>query len=150
MAQFWAHYLAEHYGLAIFAYSGGTEVTSLAPQAAKAMEDLGFEFDIQKGNQSNPIYRLKFDSAKRELILYSKLFTEITDSLPAFASLMCCSQAEETCPYVPGTELRIALNYEDPKHADGTESEAAAYHECLMKIGSEINYIFSKVAKRIK
>ncbi|MAY82789.1 MAG: protein-tyrosine-phosphatase [Flavobacteriales bacterium] len=146
MAQFWAQYLADYFELPISAYSGGTEVTKLAPQAAKAIEGLDFTIEIDRSNASNPRYRLVYEG-KKEILLYSKLFSEISDTLPSFASLMCCSQAEETCPFVPGTELRVALNYEDPKHADGSPNEDEAYQKCLMLIGSEINYVFSEAQK---
>lgn len=149
MAQFWAHYLSDHYGLRINAYSGGTEVTALAPQAAKVIEELGINYTVDHKSSSNPTYQFKMDPGNKDIELYSKLFTEITESLTAFASLMCCAQAEESCPFVPGTELRISLNYQDPKRADGTANEAAAYHNCLILIGSEINYILSEVKKQL-
>ena len=58
---------------------------------------------------------------------------------------MTCTQADENCPVVPGSEKRISLPYDDPKDFDGTPMETAKYSERVMEIGTEILYAFSQV-----
>jgi len=150
MAQFWAHYLADYFELPVASYSGGTEMTACAPQAIAAIDRLGFVVGLDSSCPVNPHYFIKSYMSNSEIILYSKLFTRITETHSPFATLMCCSQAEETCPFVPGSELRVSLNYEDPKHADGSPQEDRAYDQTLMLIGSELHHVFSEVKKRLK
>ena len=57
---------------------------------------------------------------------------------------MTCGDAEENCPFIPGTEMRIPLIYKDPKAFDDTELENEKYHECSLEIASELFYVFRK------
>jgi arsenate reductase (thioredoxin) len=59
---------------------------------------------------------------------------------------MTCTQADAACPFVRGASMRIAVPYEDPKQADGTPEEAAAYDERTVQIATEMLYLFRKVA----
>jgi len=53
--------------------------------------------------------------------------------------------ADEACPLVRGTELRVPLRYEDPKLADGTPGEAVAYDARSLQIASEMLHLFSRL-----
>jgi arsenate reductase len=58
---------------------------------------------------------------------------------------MTCAHADENCPLIPGTEKRIAVNYEDPKAFDGTVQERDKYDERSLQIASEMFYVFSNL-----
>ena len=62
-----------------------------------------------------------------------------------FAAIMTCSHADENCPFIPGTEKRIPVRYEDPKSFDDTREESVMYDQRSMQIASEMFYVFSKV-----
>ncbi|MDH4283503.1 MAG: hypothetical protein OEV36_12670, partial [Myxococcales bacterium] len=63
-----------------------------------------------------------------------------------FAAIMTCSEADQACPAVPGAELRVSLPYDDPKKADGTPDEEAAYDARCLQIATEMLYLFSRVS----
>ena len=58
---------------------------------------------------------------------------------------MTCSDADENCPFIPGTEMRIPVRYEDPKEFDGTPEESLRYDERSRQIASEMFFVFSQV-----
>ena len=60
---------------------------------------------------------------------------------------MTCSQADKSCPFVTGSETRIAIHYDDPKIADNTPEEKALYDERTEQIGREMFYVISQVIK---
>jgi len=62
-----------------------------------------------------------------------------------FAAVMTCSDADENCPFIPGTEMRISLPYVDPKESDGTSHEAKTYDERLFQIATEMMFIMERV-----
>ena len=57
---------------------------------------------------------------------------------------MTCGAANQSCPVVPGAALRVATPYEDPKSADGTPGEAAAYDARCRQIAIEMFFLFSQ------
>jgi arsenate reductase len=79
-------------------------------------------------------------------ICFSKTFDDPFNPDKNFAAIMTCSDADENCPFVPGTEFRLALTYKDPKEADDSPEEASRYDERVRQIGREILYVFSLVA----
>ena len=59
---------------------------------------------------------------------------------------MTCSHADENCPFIPGTQTRIALNYDDPKAFDYTPQEQAAYDARCLQIAAEMMYVFKRLS----
>jgi len=59
---------------------------------------------------------------------------------------MTCDHADENCPFIPGTEQRIPVRYEDPKAFDNTPLEAEKYDERSVQIATEMFYVFSKIS----
>jgi len=149
MAQFWAHYLSDYYSLPISVHSGGTEVTSCATQTIEAIQSMGIQIENVTEDLNNPKYVLKSYLQFSELTLYSKLYSTISQKADHFACVMCCAQAEESCPVISGSVLKVALNYADPKASDGTVREKVTYDECLRSIGADIFYLFNEVKKRL-
>ena len=58
---------------------------------------------------------------------------------------MTCSSADEGCPFVLGSDQRIAVSYDDPKISDGTPQQSATYLARSLQIATEMKYVFSKV-----
>ncbi len=137
---------AEHLGIKRYnSFSGGTEATAFNPRAINALLKEGFTI-TKLDEEKNPKYKVSFSHYKRDLIMFSKVFSSKENPQKDFIAIPVCSQADESCPIVFGAEERIYLGYEDPKKSDGTEKEAEEYRKTLYLIASEMAYIFGKVA----
>ncbi len=144
LAQIWAAVAAAHFGLSeVATFSGGTEATAFNPRAVAALERVGFR--VEKAAGDNPRYQVFFSEQAPPLLCFSKTFDDAANPQRDFAAIMTCSDAEENCPFIPGTALRLALTYQDPKAADDTPEEASRYDERLQQIGQEILFAFSQV-----
>lgn len=142
-AQIWAQTIAAEAGLDVASYSGGVEVTGFNKNAIASMERAGFE--IKRENGDNPMVKVKYSDETTPIVAFSKLFDDPSNPSEGFAAVMTCSHADENCPFIPGAEARIPLNYEDPKEYDGTDQEAIKYDERNMQIASELIYVFSRI-----
>lgn len=142
-AQIWAATAADYYNIKINALSGGVEVTEFNPRAVAALKKVGFE--IESEGNSNPIYTVKFDRVNPGLKMYSKLFDDPVNKKRKFAAIMTCSDAGESCPYVPEAEIGIPLYYEDPKIYDNTSLEKRKYERRSTQIATEMFYVFREV-----
>lgn len=144
MAQLWAVVAAAHFGVdGVRTYSGGTEATAFNPRAVAAMQRAGFLVENPGGD--NPRYQVSFDDTGPVLECFSKRYDDPANPPEGFAAIMTCSDADEACPVVRGAALRAAIQYQDPKVADGTPRESAAYDERCMQIATEMLYVFSRV-----
>ena len=145
--QTWAHTAAVYYKLdAVRAYSSGTKATACNPRTVAALKRAGFVID-QVTLGENPEYELRLESDGEPLKLWSKTIDDPTNSQAGFAALMCCSSAAEACPRVDGASLRVPLLYNDPKQADGTPEEAAAYDERCRQIAREMFWVMRRAAE---
>ncbi|MEY2963110.1 MAG: hypothetical protein RL754_371 [Bacteroidota bacterium] len=146
-SQIWAQFAADYHGVPVRCLSGGVEVTAFNERAVESAKRLGFEVNAtpETLSASNPIYEVSYGGDVR-LRAFSKLFDDAENSAESFAAVMTCSHADEHCPFIPGTEQRIPVRYEDPKAFDDTPNEAAAYDERSKQIGSEMLYAFSLLA----
>lgn len=82
------------------AQSAGTEKTSVNPLAIKVMA----ERDIDLGAHTSKVY--------------DGLMKEHWDYL-----ITVCDDANERCPFVPGSVKRLHWSFEDPSRAKGSEEE---------------------------
>jgi len=83
--------------------SAGTEKTSVNPLAIRAMAELG----IDLGGQT------------------SKVYADVAS--PSWDYLVTvCDDANERCPWVPGSVQRLHWSFPDPSRATGTEEERLA------------------------
>ncbi|MEX1135727.1 MAG: protein-tyrosine-phosphatase, partial [Balneolales bacterium] len=135
-AQIWAQTIACKVGLDILSYSGGVEVTAFNERAIAAIERAGFR--VMKEEGANPEVKVMFSDEASAIIAFSKIYDDPTNPDRGFAAIMTCSHADENCPFIPGAEARIPLNYEDPKEYDGTGEEAKKYDERSLQIASEM------------
>lgn len=144
LAQIWASVAASYYGITpVDTFSGGTEATAFNSNAVDALESLGFQIDNPGGE--NPKYLVHFSESEPPITSFSKVFDDVSNPTSNFAAIMTCSDADENCPFIPGTDRRIPLTYEDPKISDGTPQQKATYKERALQIGRELLYAFSQV-----
>jgi len=143
-AQLWAAAAAEWFGVKAKCFSGGVEVTEFNATALATLEQAGFK--VQRPAGRNPRYLLRYAEEKPTIEAYSKLYDAAGNPEYNFAAIMTCSHADVNCPFIPGAEKRIALNYEDPKKYDGTANEVEAYRERSRQIAIEMIYVFSKIS----
>ena len=150
LSQVWAQAMAHHFNVKnVFCYSGGTEATALFPMAAKALETSGFV--IKKlSDEPNPVYSIKYSETSHPVIGFSKTFDDTFNPKSNFAAVMTCSSADEGCPFVPGSDKRIAITYEDPKAFDDRPQQAEKYLERSLQIATEMKYVFSKINDKPK
>jgi len=142
-AQIWALTAAYIYGKEVQCFSGGVEETAFNKRAVAALTRAGFMIIPEEGN--NPVYRVTYADGAKVIKAFSKMYDNPVNPTTGFAAVMTCSDADENCPYIPGTEQRIPLLYDDPKEFDGTNQEASKYDERSTQIGSEMFYVFSKI-----
>jgi arsenate reductase len=145
MGQIWAQLAAGHYAIEhVQCFSGGTEATLFDPRTVKAMKEAGFQIKtIIPG--SNPVYRVGFPGASAEDRVFSKKYTDPPNPTREFIAVMTCSDADEGCPVIYGSDARFSITYEDPKNYDGTQKEREAYADSNRRIAREMLYLFSGI-----
>lgn len=147
MSQVWAQTAAAFYGIdGVETFSGGTEATEFNPRAVAALERAGLEVD-RTTDGDNWVYEVRFAADGRAIRAFSKVHDEDPNPSADFCAVMTCSQADATCPIVPGSRQRLSVPYEDPKAFDGTDREADAYDERCRQIGREMLYALSRIAR---
>ncbi|MDN3725451.1 protein-tyrosine-phosphatase [Aequorivita sp. SDUM287046] len=145
LAQVWARTMADYFNTPnIECYSGGTEATSVYPMVVTTLENAGFKIS-REDNGNNPIYRIQYSLEKNAIGAFSKKYEDEVNPKKGFAAIMTCSQADEGCPFVAGSEKRIPIMYEDPKSADDTPHQTQIYTERSQQITTEMKYIFSQI-----
>jgi protein-tyrosine-phosphatase len=145
MAQIWAQTAA--YSMAIHGvqtFSGGTEATSFNPRAVSAMRQAGFKIK-RKDDSPNAVYSVSFARGVPSMEAYSKRFSDPINPQEEFCAVMVCAQADEACPVVFGSDLRVSIPYDDPKAFDNTPQESTKYNQRCHQIGRDITYLFSRV-----
>jgi arsenate reductase len=145
LSQIWAQTAATYYGLTdyVLSFSGGTEATAFNSRAVAAIQRVGFK--VQNPGGVNPRYAVSFAPNIAPMICYSKVFDNQEEELTDFVAVMTCSEADQNCPFIPNASLRVAIPYEDPKEADGTDFEQQRYDERTKQIATEMFYLMSLV-----
>lgn len=144
LSQVWAQTAAYCYGIPVSCFSGGVEVTACNERVIKCLKNQGFQISTSE-EKNNPVYLVSFAETAKPTQLFSKSFDDHTNPKEGFAAIMTCSDADANCPFVPGTEKRISITYEDPKAFDETPQEIEKYNERSLQIATELFYIFSQV-----
>ena len=140
LSQVWANVFADFYGYNVNCFSGGTEITACNERTIASFERMGFTL-LNPGGE-NPHYELSYHENKTPIVLFSKIYNDFPNHKNNFAAVMTCSHADKNCPFIPGSDKRIALPYEDPKAADDTPKEAETYDERSLQIAAEMKYVF--------
>lgn len=145
LSQVWAAVAAAHYRFpAVESFSGGTEATAFNPSAVDALRRAGFVIEANDAVE-NPRYLVRFSEDGEPLVCFSKVYSSEPNPQSDFCAVMTCSSADQACPLVLGASQRLAIPYDDPKVADGTDQEAAIYDERCAQIARELLYAFSQV-----
>ncbi len=146
LAQIWAQVAAAFYRIEVSCFSGGVEETAFNERAVAAIRRAGF-IAVKETVVENPVYKVRFSDKFPVLKCFSKLYDKPVNKAPHFAAVMTCSHAEANCPFIPGTEKRIPVMYDDPKEFDGLPQETQKYDERSIQIATEMFYVFSKINK---
>lgn len=125
-------------------FSGGTEATAFNINAINALRNLGFDVHSENEYTKNPVWTVQFGKNKHTTC-FSKVYDDAANPSQNFAAIMTCSDAEENCPFIVGTDLRIGTTYNDPKASDGTPQQDETYKARFLQIATEILYAFSLV-----
>lgn len=126
---------------AIEVFSGGTEATAFHPNAIQALKSFGFLVETAEPSLTNPTWLVRFGD-EGQTQCFSKVYDDPANPTNGFAAIMTCSDAEQNCPFVPGTDLRIGLPYDDPKAGDGLPEQSAIYRERFEQILTEMLFVF--------
>ena len=145
MSQIWAQTAAYYFGLdKVSSFSGGTEATACNIRTVAGLRRAGFSI-VAATQEENPVFLIQFACDRAPISAYSKIYNSGDNPKEDFVALMCCSQADRTCPVVEGATSRFAIHYVDPKACDDTEEETSAYDARCREIACEMFYIMSRV-----
>lgn len=146
LGQLWLAVGAEYFNLPnLQTYSGGTEATAFHPNAVNAVQRAGFKIETDQPEKDNPVYNISWSESMEPYQAFSTRFDEAPNPTKDFAAIMVCTEADEACPFVPGTDFRLALPFDDPKAFDGTDLQDAKYDERCKQIGTELFYALSQI-----
>ena len=141
MGQLWLYAASTWYGMQnLHIFSGGTEATAFHPNAVATLKRAGFYLSKASGTE-NPTYKatyLKGRGNQTGSMMFSKKYDHNQNPKENFAALMVCSEADESCPVVPGAEERFSLPFDDPRYSDGTASEELTYDKANRMIAREM------------
>lgn len=150
LGQLWLAVGATYFNLPnIQTYSGGTEATAFNPRAVAALERVGFNIKNTTPKADNPIYHITWQTTQTPYQAFSKKYEDAPNPKSNFAAIMVCTDADEGCPFVAGTDFRLALPFDDPKAFDGTALESQKYDERCQQIGCEMFYVLKKVVEKL-
>jgi protein-tyrosine-phosphatase len=143
--QIWAQTAATYYGIAgIETFSGGTEATACNPRTVGALRRAGFAID-EPAPGDNPIYSVRHAKTGEPIAAFSKVYSGDGNPAEDFLAVMTCTHADENCPVVHGSAMRVAIPFEDPKASDGSDTEEATYDERCRQIAREMFFLMDQV-----
>jgi len=149
IGQLWLKVASVYYGIGnVSTYSGGTEATAFNPRAVSALHEAGFTIE-KLTDGGNPLYSAHFDNESPAVQMYSKHFNDPKNPQGNFAAIIVCSEADASCPFVPGADARFAIPYVDPKIADNTPFESEAYAQRTRQIAREMFFAVRHAKERI-
>ncbi len=151
ITQIWAKTAAEYYGIdSLETFSGGTEATAFNPRAIAALNRAGFQIaQLNNGTENNPKYSASIGQDMSGYLMYSKKYNDKQNPQTSFGAIMVCSEADKSCPVIPGAEARFSLPYDDPKFYDNTPSEADKYDERVKQISREMLFLMDYSKKQL-
>lgn len=144
IGQLWFLVAAEWYGIDdLQAFSGGTEATAFNKRAVEALNRAGFRIGGTSNSTDNTTYGASWSRGSRpdaKVLMFSKKYDHTINPKENFGAIMVCSEADKSCPVVPGAEARFSLPFEDPRYFDGTASEELEYDKACRLIARDIFY----------
>jgi len=145
LSQVWAQTMAYYFQIEnVYCFSGGTEATAIYPMVTQTLRNSGFIVEkLSEGDNSK--YNITYAVSEEPLVGFSKTYDDAFNPKSEFAAIMTCSQADASCPYIPGAEKRFPITYQDPKDFDNTPQQAEKYSERSIQIATEMKYVFSQI-----
>ena len=143
LCQIWAKTAADYFKISVGCFSGGTEITAFNKRAIVSLKRYGFK--VHSIGEINPKFQVYYAQDLKPIIAFSKLFNDASNPSNSFATVMTCHHADENCPFIPNSEIRVSLPYDDPKAYDNNALEGKKYGEITLQIASEMMYVFKKV-----
>ncbi len=140
--QFWATFFSNYYHIKCEVYSGGTVETEVYKSVINNISDYGFNISLKKCK--NPVYSINFKNQNLGNY-FSKFYNNFENPKNEFAAIMTCTDVENNCPLVEGSEIKFSLPYKDPKKHDMSKNEKNEYKKTSEKIASEMNYLFKTI-----
>lgn len=149
MGQLWTMAASVWYGIEkVNAFSGGIEETAFNQNAIEALKRAGFK--IERLNAvTNATYQARYGNSFSPKAMFSKKYDHSVNPRKDFAAVMVCSEADVSCPVVPGAEERFSLPYEDPRYFDNTASETEQYDKTCRLIAREIFYAMNYAKQKL-
>jgi arsenate reductase len=145
LSQIWAQTMAYHVGLKnVSCYSGGTEATAIFIKVLETLTSQGFQV-LKLSENVNPVVAVKFADNENPILCFSKTYDHPFNPSTQFGAVMTCSNADEGCPIVVGSEARFPIKYDDPKAYDGTPLQTEKYAERSLDIAREMLWVFSQI-----
>lgn len=142
---------AEYYGLpSMGTFSGGTEATAFNPRAIRAIKEIGFKVLCEDEKVENPVYQITWLENGTAYQAFSKRYDVSPNPQEDFGAILVCSEADEACPVVLGSDFRLALPYKDPKAFDDTDLESEKYRNKCFEIGREMFYVLQQVKRSLE
>ena len=115
-----------------------------------ALERAGFKLaQGQEVTDNNPQYIMRSGSSLPIAYSFSKRYDDPVNPHEDFLAVMVCSDADRSCPVVPGADKRIALPYDDPRYYDDTPSEEQMYDERSREIAREMFFLTDYVKQQL-
>jgi hypothetical protein len=141
----WAQAAALYYNVTnVKIFSGGIQVTACNIRTVDTLRRAGFSVADSTGG-TNPVYLVQFSDKAPPMRAFSKYYNQDGNPTNNYLAGMTCANADKNCPIVQGSSMRVGIHYEDPKDADGTPGEQAAYDATCRLIAREMFFIFSQV-----
>jgi arsenate reductase len=149
LSQIWMQTACAYYGIdSIYTFSGGTEATEVNKRAISALERAGFTTSRTSSVYNTP-YSVSVGVGTNNSMIYSKKYDNFQNPKSNFIAVMVCSEADKSCPIVPGSNGKIGLPYEDPKYYDNTPSEEQKYDETCRLIALELFFVADYVKTKL-
>jgi protein-tyrosine-phosphatase len=146
LSQIWAQTAAAYYDVAgVKTFSGGVEATACNERTVAAMKRAGFDITNSTPGEKNPVYLVKYSEQADPIRAYSKIYSADGNPKENFVALMTCDHADQNCPVVEGSVMRVPVHYVDPKISDGSDAEAATYDERCHQIAREMFFMMKQV-----
>ncbi len=155
IGQLWLYAASAWYGIEdVDAFSGGTEATAFNPNAIDALKRTGFKIAPSSGynEDMSPFYKAylyRGSYSRKHLTMFSKKYDYATNPKENFAAIMVCSEADQSCPVVPGAETRLSLPFEDPRYYDGTASEELEYDKTVRLMARELFFAMNHAKEQL-
>lgn len=150
MSSLWFQTASYFYGLTgFYSFSGGTEATAFNKRAVDALERAGFKYSVSDSSTKNIVYTFSIGDRYPEKKHFSKKFSHKSNPKKDFFAIMVCSDADKSCPFVPGANNRFALPFKDPRYSDNTASETAEYDKTSRLIAREMFYLANQIKQKI-